>query len=159
MPRSRKFSKYSASDPSTTISPKLFGRLQPTLPLLARVTFFPFRTLIIFTFLTILLCVVLTVKLKKYAYFNSVNFGILFVSYIIYSLQLISFCIMNAQLFDKVVRAVLGTLLIYGISYAINPYIVVWPAAIQYILIFFSPFIGGYSLFQVRSVFSPATIE
>jgi hypothetical protein len=115
--------------------------------------------LIIFTFLTILRCVVLTIKLKKYAYFNSVNFGILFVGYIIYSLELISFCIMNAQLFDKVVRTVLGTLLIYGVSYAINPYIVVWPSAIQYILIFFSPFIGGYSLFQVSSAFSPATIE
>ncbi|CAF4199938.1 unnamed protein product, partial [Adineta steineri] len=59
------------------------------------------RTLIILCFLTILLCIIFKLKLKSDAYFNTVNFGILFIGYFIYGLQLISFCIMNAQLFDK----------------------------------------------------------
>ncbi|CAF4304943.1 unnamed protein product, partial [Adineta steineri] len=55
---------------------------------------------------------------------------------------------MNAQLFDKSIRAVLGTLFMYALSIFIFPFIIGWPTAIQYILIFLSPFIAGYSTFQ-----------
>ncbi|CAF5186839.1 unnamed protein product, partial [Rotaria magnacalcarata] len=55
---------------------------------------------------------------------------------------------MNVQLFDKNVRAILGTFFIYAISLAIHPYSIVWPTAIQYILIFFSPYIAAHSIFQ-----------
>ncbi|CAF0941667.1 unnamed protein product [Adineta steineri] len=106
------------------------------------------RTLIIICFLTILLCIVYKLKLKPDAYFNTVNFGVLLFGYFIYGLQLISFCIMNAQLFDKTVRAVLGTFFIYAVSIFIYPYTIVWPTAIQYILIFVSPYIAGHSIFQ-----------
>ncbi|CAF3526948.1 unnamed protein product [Rotaria sp. Silwood1] len=106
------------------------------------------RTFIIIFLLTLLLCIVYKLKLKPDAYFNTVNFGILFIGYLIFSLQLISFCIMNVQLFDKNVRAILGTFLIYMISLIVFPYSIVWPTAIQYVLIFFSPYIAGHSLFQ-----------
>ncbi|CAF3806236.1 unnamed protein product [Adineta steineri] len=106
------------------------------------------RTLIILCFLTVLLCIIFKLKLKPDAYFNTVNFGVLFIGYFIYGLQLISFCIMNAQLFDRSVRAVLVTLFIYGLSIFIYPFIIVWPTAIQYILIFLSPYIAGRSIFQ-----------
>ncbi|CAF4093815.1 unnamed protein product, partial [Adineta steineri] len=106
------------------------------------------RTLIIICFLTILLCIVYKLKLKPDAYFNTVNFGVLFLGYFIYGLQLISFCIMNAQLFDKSVRAVLVTFFIYALSRFIYSYAIVWPTAIQYILIFVSPYIAGRSIFQ-----------
>jgi hypothetical protein len=108
------------------------------------------RTLIIILLLILLLCIVYKLKLQPDAYFNTVNFGVLFIGYFIFGLQLISFCIMNAQLFDKTVRAVLGTFLIYLLSIIIYPYIIVWPTAIQYVLIFFSPYIAAHSLFQVR---------
>lgn len=84
-----------------------------------------------------------------YSYFHTVPIGVLLLVYSIYSLQLLSFCIFNAQLFDRVVRAMLGTLFIYGVSLLIYPSIVVWPVGLQYLLMFISPFIGGYSLFQV----------
>ncbi|CAM4906302.1 unnamed protein product [Rotaria socialis] len=106
------------------------------------------RTLIIICLLTLLLCIVYKLKLKPDAYFNSVNFGVLFFGYLIFGLQLIAFCIMNVQLFDKNVRAILGTFFIYAISLAIHPYSVVWPTAIQYILIFVSPYIAAHSIFQ-----------
>lgn len=109
-----------------------------------------FRTLVIIFILTVLLCIVYKLKLKPDAYFNSVNFGILFFGYFIFSLQLISFCIMNVQLFDKNVRAILGTFVIYLISLIIHPNSLAWPTAIQYILMFISPYIAGHSLFQVR---------
>ena len=56
---------------------------------------------------------------------------------------------MSAQIYSKVVRSILGTLAYYIFSLILFPYILVWPTAIQYILIFISPFIAGYSLFQV----------
>ncbi|CAF1197235.1 unnamed protein product, partial [Adineta steineri] len=106
------------------------------------------RTLIILCFLTILLCIIFILELKSDTYFNIVNFGVLFLGYLIHGLQLISFCIMNAQLFDKTFRAVLGTFFIYGLSVFIYPFIIGWPTAIQYIFIFISPYIAGRSIFQ-----------
>ncbi|CAF4318595.1 unnamed protein product, partial [Rotaria sp. Silwood2] len=106
------------------------------------------RTLVILCLLTLLLCIVYKLKLKPDAFFNTVNFGILILGYLIYDLQLISFCIMNVQLFDKNVRAILGTFLIYVVSLIVFPYSIVWPTAIQYVLIFFSPYIAAHSLFQ-----------
>ncbi|CAF1113916.1 unnamed protein product [Adineta steineri] len=106
------------------------------------------RTLFIICFLTILLCIMYKLKLNPDAYFNTVNFGVLFIGYFIYGLQLISFCIMNAQLFDKSVRAVFGTLFIYALSIFIYPFIIVWPTAIQYIFIFLNPYIAGRSIFR-----------
>ncbi|CAF4673197.1 unnamed protein product, partial [Rotaria sp. Silwood2] len=106
------------------------------------------RTLIILCLLILLLCIVYKLKLKPDAYFNSVNFRILFFAYFIFGLQLISFCIMNVQLFDKNVRAILGTFVIYLISLITFAYNIVWPVAIQYVLIFFSPYIAGHSIFQ-----------
>ncbi|CAF4052910.1 unnamed protein product [Adineta steineri] len=106
------------------------------------------RTLIILCFLTILLCIIFKSKLNVDAYFDTVKFGILFLGYLIYGLQLISFCIMNAQLFDKSVPALFCTFLIYALSIFIYQYAIVWPTAIQYILIFLSPFISGHSIFQ-----------
>ncbi|CAF3863736.1 unnamed protein product [Adineta steineri] len=55
---------------------------------------------------------------------------------------------MNAQLFDKTIRAILGTFFIYGLSGIIYSYTIVWPTAIKYILIFVSPYIAGYSIFH-----------
>ncbi|CAF4083873.1 unnamed protein product [Adineta steineri] len=122
---------------------KVLG-IEPTLNNFAQAV----RTLIILFFLTILLCIIFKLKLKSDAYFNTVNFGILFIGYFIYGLQLISFCIMNAQLFDKTIRAILGTFFIYGLSGIIYSYTIVWPTAIKYILIFISPYIAGHSIFQ-----------
>ncbi len=89
-------------------------------------------------------------KVGPYAYLNAVNFGIPFFGYLILSVQLISFCIMNTQLYDKNVRAILGTIFIYIISLIIFSNMTQWPTAIQYLLIFISPHIAGHSLFQVR---------
>ncbi|CAF3912977.1 unnamed protein product, partial [Adineta steineri] len=122
---------------------KVLG-IEPTLNNFAQAV----RTLIILCFLTILLCIIFKLKLNPHAYFNTVNFGILFIGYFIYGLQLISFCIMNAQLFDKTIRAVLSTFVIYVLSLCIYPFIIVWPTAIQYILIFISPYIAGHSIFR-----------
>ncbi|CAF4092876.1 unnamed protein product, partial [Adineta steineri] len=106
------------------------------------------RTLIILCFLTILLCIIFKLKLKSDSYFHTVSPGFLFLGYVIYALQLISFCIMNAQLFDKTIRAVLCTFLIHALSRFIYSYAIVWPTAIQYILIFISPYIAERSIFQ-----------
>jgi hypothetical protein len=106
--------------------------------------------MIILFILTILLCVVLKLKLDPDAYFNTVSYGILFVGYIIFDLQLISFGIMNAQLFDVNIRAIVTTIVIYLVADFIQPWAIFWPLSIQYILIFFYPFIGARSLFQVR---------
>jgi formate/nitrite transporter FocA (FNT family) len=97
-----------------------------------------------------LLGVAYKLKLKPYAYFDTVNYGTLFLGNLMYSLQLISFCIMNAQLFDSNVRAIIFTLAIYLISSNIFSYTILWPLGIQYLLMFFVPFITGQSLFQVR---------
>jgi hypothetical protein len=112
--------------------------------------FFISRTLIILCILILCLCIVYKLKLKPDAYFNSVNFRILFSGYLIFGLQLISFCIMNAQLFDKNVCAIIGTFVIYLTSSIIFTHSIVWPVTIQYVLIFFSPYIAGHSIFQVR---------
>ncbi|CAF4107133.1 unnamed protein product, partial [Rotaria sp. Silwood2] len=104
------------------------------------------RTLIILCLLILLLCIVL--KQKPNEYFLTVNFHILFLGYLIFSLQLISFCIMIAQLFDKKVRAELTVSIIYLVSSKIYSYTIFWPTSIQYLLIFFCPHIAGYSLFQ-----------
>ncbi|CAF1011366.1 unnamed protein product [Rotaria sordida] len=117
------------------------------------------RTLIILCLFILLLCIVYKLKLKPDAYFNTVNFGILFIGYLILGLQLISFCIMNVQLFDKNVRAILGTFLIYLISLIVFSYSIVWPTGIQYVLIFFSPYIAGHSLFQQAILHDLAKID
>ncbi|CAF3715850.1 unnamed protein product [Rotaria sp. Silwood1] len=104
------------------------------------------RTLIILCLLILFLCIVL--KQKPNGYFLTVNFHILFLGYLIFSLQLISFCIMIAQLFDKNVRAQLTIFVIYLLSLKIYSYTIFWPTTIQYLLIFFCPHIAGYSLFQ-----------
>ncbi|CAM4800916.1 unnamed protein product [Rotaria magnacalcarata] len=106
------------------------------------------RTFIILVILILFLCFTYKLKLKPDAYFNSVRFSILFFDYLIFVLQLISCCIMNAQLFDKNVRAIMYTFIIYLASLIIFTNSVVWPVAIQYILIFLSPYIAGHSLFQ-----------
>ncbi|CAF1375172.1 unnamed protein product, partial [Rotaria sordida] len=106
------------------------------------------RTMFILFILILLLSIVYKLKLNPDAYFNTVNFGILFVGNIIYGLQLISFCIMNAQLFDTNVRAVIFTFVFYYVIYYISSFTNSWPPGIQYILMFFCPYIAGHSLFQ-----------
>jgi hypothetical protein len=61
---------------------------------------------------------------------------------------------MNVQLFDRNVRAILGNLGIYILSLIIYSYTTVWPIAIQYILIFISPYIAAHSIFRVRNFLS-----
>jgi hypothetical protein len=109
-----------------------------------------FRTMIIFLILIILLCITYKIKLKPYAYFDTVNFGTLFLGNIIYSFQLVSFCIMIAQLFDSNVRAIIFTFIVYFIANYIFSYTTLWPLGIQYLLMFFCPYISAQSLFQVR---------
>ncbi|CAF4875435.1 unnamed protein product, partial [Rotaria sp. Silwood2] len=92
------------------------------------------RTLIILCLLILLLCIVL--KQKPNGYFLTVNFHILFLGYLIFSLQLISFCIMIAQLYDKNIRAELTTFVIYLLSSKIYCYAIFWPTSIQNLLIF-----------------------
>ncbi len=104
----------------------------------------------IFLILIFVLCIAYILKLKPYAYFDTVNYGILFLGNIIYSFQLISFCIMNAQLFDSNVRAIVFTFVIYFVSTNIFSWSVLWPPGIQYLLMFFCPYIAGHSLFQVK---------
>ena len=110
--------------------------------------------MVILLILIILLCIMFKINFHPDAYFNTVNFGILFLSYIIFSLQLISFCIMNAQIFDSTIRATIITSIIYLISFLIYSWAILWPAGVQYVLIFFSPYIAGHSLFQVRKMHS-----
>ncbi|UJR08715.1 hypothetical protein I4U23_012972 [Adineta vaga] len=104
------------------------------------------RTLIILGILILLLCFAL--KQQPYGYFLNVNFGFLFLSYFIYSLQLISFCILIAQLFDRNVRAELTIFFIYVLSSSIYSNVIYWPKGIQYLLIFLIPHFAQYSLFQ-----------
>ena len=98
----------------------------------------------------ILLCVVYKVKFQPTAYFNHVPFLTLLVGNLVYALQLVSFCIMHAQLFDANVRAIVATFLIYFLAIFLFPRMIVWPVGMQYFFIFVCPFIGGRSLFQVR---------
>ena len=112
--------------------------------------FFFSRTFAILFILTLILCIVYKHELNPNAYFNTVSYIILLFAYLIYSLQLISFCIMNVQLYDRNVRAILANLFIYILSLIIYSYMIIWPTAIQYIFIFLSPYIAAHSLFQVR---------
>ena len=107
------------------------------------------RTMILLVFLTVLLCIIFKIKLQPDAYFNTVNIGTCLFAYLIYSLHLISFCILNAQFYDKIIRAILGTIFIDILSIILFSNMTQWPVAIQYILIFLSPSIAGYSLLQV----------
>ncbi|CAF2516694.1 unnamed protein product [Rotaria sp. Silwood2] len=106
------------------------------------------RTMVILLILILFLSIVFKIKLKPDAYFNTVNFATLFFGNIIYGLQLISFCIMNAQLFDTNVRAVIFTFVFYYIVFSISSFTVSWPPGIQYVLMFFCPYIAGHSIFQ-----------
>lgn len=106
--------------------------------------------MIIYTILIVLLCIVYKLKLDPHAYFATVNYGILLLGYIFYSLQLIAFCIMNAQIFDSNVRAIIFTFVLYIASINVFSSALSWPTGIQYLLMFFCPFISGRSLFQVR---------
>jgi len=110
--------------------------------------------MIIFVILIVILCIVYKFKFKPYAYFDTVNYGTLFLGNIIYSLQLVSFCIMNAQLFDSNVRAIIFTFVIYFVSNSLFSWIILWPPGIQYLLMFFIPYIAGRSLFQVKKKYS-----
>jgi len=112
-----------------------------------------FRTMFILLILIILLCAMFKITLDLDAYFNEIKFGILVLGYIIYSLQLISFCIMNAQIFDSTIRATIITFIIYLASFFIYSWAIFWPTGIQYVLIFFSPYIAGHSLFQVSKMY------
>ncbi|CAF3811478.1 unnamed protein product [Rotaria magnacalcarata] len=106
------------------------------------------RTMIIFIILILFLSIAYKLKLKSDAYFNTVNFGIIFLGNITYALQLISFCIMNAQLFNTNIRAVIFTLVIYFVAYNIYSLTITWPSSVQYLLMFICPYIAGHSLFQ-----------
>ncbi|CAF3666934.1 unnamed protein product [Rotaria sp. Silwood1] len=106
------------------------------------------RTMVIVLLLTLLLTIAYKLKLKPDAYFNTVNFAALFFGNLIYGLQLISFCIMNAQLFDTNVRAIIFTFIFYFIASNIYTLTISWPPSIQYVLMLFCPYIAGHSLFQ-----------
>ena len=111
------------------------------------------RTLIIYVVIIVLLCIVYKLQFKPDAYFSTVNYVTLFVGHFVYALQLISFCIMTAQVFDANVRAVLVTLATYYLSALLHSWALTWPPGVQYILIFFFPYIGGRSIFQVGDLF------
>ena len=99
--------------------------------------------------IVILLCVVYKFKLRPTAYFNHVHFLTLLLGNLAYALQLVSFCVMHAQLFDVNVRAIVTTFVIYSVAIFLFSRIIVWPVGMQYFFIFVCPFIGGRSLFQV----------
>lgn len=109
--------------------------------------------MIIYTILTLLLSVIYKLKLKPDAYLNSVNFGSIWLGNFVYALQLTSFCIMNAQLFDTNVRAIIFTFVIYFLATNIIPFIITWPPGVQYLLMFICPYFGGHSIFQVSPNF------
>ncbi|CAF3562792.1 unnamed protein product [Adineta steineri] len=106
------------------------------------------RTMVIYVILILFLCIACKIKLKPEAYFDTVNFGTLFLGYLMYALQLVAFCTMNAQMFNTNVRAIVFTFIIYFISNNIYALAMSWPSGLQYILIFFCPYVGGRSLFQ-----------
>lgn len=114
--------------------------------------------MILLCILTLLLCIIFKIKLQLYAYLNTVQFGTCFLGYLIFNFHLISFCIMNAQFYDKTIRAILGTIFIDLLAIILFANMTQWPVAIQYILIFLSPSIAGWSLFQV-SRFDSGRIE
>lgn len=147
MPKWKKFSKYLVLNLFSIISLKRFGRIHHFSS--AKNSIVTCRTLIIFVILIVLLCIVYKLKPGLQPYFASVNFGSLFLGYLIYSLQLISFGIMNAQLFDSNVRQVVFTIVLYLVTINIYSYTLLWPPGIQYLLMFFFPYISGRSIFQV----------
>ena len=106
--------------------------------------------MVIIFILIIILCIAYKLKLKPDAYFNTVNFGTLMLGLFIYGLQLVAFCIMNAQLFSTNVRAVVFTFFIYFLFGNLSSITMLWPPGIQYLLMFFIPYMAGRSLFQVR---------
>lgn len=108
--------------------------------------------MIIYLILILLLCFIYKLNLKPYAYFDTVNYGILLLGNLIYAFQLTSFCIMNAQLFDKNVRAIIFTFVLYFVANNIFSWAILWPPGIQYLLMFICPFVAGRSLFQVRKI-------
>ena len=103
------------------------------------------------TILTVILCGVFDLRVGGNAFYNTVGFLNLLLAYLILGWQMISFCIMNAQLFDSQVRAVIA----FGITYygaeSLFNLAVLWPTGIQYLLIFLCPFIAGRSISQVQS--------
>lgn len=58
---------------------------------------------------------------------------------------------MNAQLFDSNVRQIVFTLVSYIVAVNIYSYTLLWPPGIQYLVMFFIPYISGRSVFQVRT--------
>ncbi|UJR37764.1 hypothetical protein I4U23_030457 [Adineta vaga] len=106
------------------------------------------RTLVILIVFIVLLCIVCKIKFQDNAYFNTVNFAVLFFGFLMYGFQLIAFCIMNAQIFNTNIKAVVFTLAICFISNYVYTWILAWPVGIQYILIFICPYFGVRSLFQ-----------
>jgi hypothetical protein len=89
------------------------------------------RTMIIYAILILLLCIIYKLKINQSAYFNHVNFATLFFGNLVLALQLVSFCIMNAQLFEVNVRAIVATFIIYSLSTYLHSLAIPWPAGIQ----------------------------
>lgn len=111
---------------------------------------FSHRTMIILVMLVLMLCIVFKIKFNPYGYFDTVNFGSLFLGYIIFSIQLVSYCIFNAQIFDSNARAIIFTIVFHLAIGQISNTIFQWPTAIQYILMFFYPYLGEWTIFQVK---------
>lgn len=105
--------------------------------------------MIILVIFVLIICIACKTKFNGEAYFNTVNFGTLFIGFFIYGFQLIAFCIMNAQMFSSNIRAVVFTLLLCFVANYVYTWILAWPAGIQYVLILLCPFFGVRSLFQV----------
>ena len=105
--------------------------------------------MVIYIVLLLILSIVYKAKMDPEPYFNFVNFATLFFGYFVLALQLVAFCVMSAQIFDASIRAIIATFVIYGLSLGIHSWALGWPAGIQYILFFISPFISARTLFQV----------
>jgi hypothetical protein len=110
------------------------------------------RTMIIYAILILMLCIIYKLKINQSAYFNHVNFATLFFGNLVLALQLVSFCIINAQLFEMDVRAIVATFIIYSFSTYLHWLAIPWPTGIQYIFVFISPFVAAHSIFQVGNI-------
>lgn len=104
-----------------------------------------------------ILTIFLTITLKfqfhdSFAYFHHVNFIILFLNYFVLSCQFITFAILNAQIFDRKLRAMIYSCSFYFLSMIIWSYMTTWPVGVQYLFIFLSPYIAGRSIFQVETL-------
>ena len=93
------------------------------------------------------------IKVSEGAYFITISFLSLFIGYVCFILQLIAFAIMNAQIFDRPVVAIVATGIIYLISFNLRSTIVQWPTGLQYLMIFLSPFIAHNAFFEVSISF------